>query len=335
MEIKNVIGIDVSKLTLDLCLLTRDGECEFYQCANDAKEIIGLFNNLFSSHNLSKEETLLCAEYTGHYGNRLTEAVLLKGYSFWLENPAQIKNSQGVQRGKDDRKDAERIACYARRFADKAVLLQPAAPIYTHLAYLCAERNLLLVDAAKYKAQLKDESSFIHKDLFKAKQRRYKSVIRQLEKAIEEIETEIDQTINNDACCKAQFDLLTSIDGIGRQVAVHTLIETKGFTRFKDARKFACHAGVAPFKYWSGSSIRSAHKVSHRANKKLKQLLHMAALSVIRMKGELQDYYKRKVAEGKNKMTVINAVRAKLIARMFAVISRNQNYQKNYSIMLV
>ena len=61
----------------------------------------------------------------------------------------------------------------------------------------------------------------------------------------------------------------------------------------------------------------------------------MAALSAIRMKGELQIYYKRKVAEGKNKMAVINAVRAKLIARMFAIVKRNQSYQKNYSTMLV
>lgn len=114
MEYKNVIGIDVSKLTLDLCLLTYEGECEFYQCANNGKEIISLLNTVFSSHDLTKEHTLLCAEYTGHYGNRLTEVALLNDYQFWLENPAQIKNSQGVQRGKDDRKDAERIACYAK-----------------------------------------------------------------------------------------------------------------------------------------------------------------------------------------------------------------------------
>src|SRR3569833_2988470 len=326
MEYKNVIGIDVSKLTLDLCLLTYDGECAFYQCINNGREIIALLDTVFCSHDLTKEHTLLCAEYTGHYGNQLTEAALLNGYQLWLENPAQIKNSQGVQRGKDDRKDAERIACYAKRFADRVILLQPISPVYTLLAYLCAERDLLLTDAAKYKAQLKDENSFIEKELFKAKQKRYKNVIKHLEKAIKEIETEIDQTISNNACCFVQYDLLVSIDGIGRQVAVHTIIETKGFTRFKDARKFACHAGVAPFKYWSGSSIRSAHKVSHRANKNLKRLLHMAALSAIRMKGEMQTYYNRKVAEGKNKMTVINAVRAKLIARMFAIVKRNQNY---------
>jgi hypothetical protein len=61
----------------------------------------------------------------------------------------------------------------------------------------------------------------------------------------------------------------------------------------------------------------------------------MAALSAaIGMKGELNDCYLRKVAEGKNKMLVINAVRAKLVMRMFAVIKNNNFYGKNYASCL-
>jgi hypothetical protein len=62
----------------------------------------------------------------------------------------------------------------------------------------------------------------------------------------------------------------------------------------------------------------------------VKTLLHMVALSVAtRTKGELHDYYLRKVAGGKNKMLVINAVRIKLVMRMFAVIKNNNFYEKN------
>jgi len=62
----------------------------------------------------------------------------------------------------------------------------------------------------------------------------------------------------------------------------------------------------------------------------------MASLVVAtRMKeGEMRDYYLRKVAEGKNKMLVLNAIRAKLIARMFAVIKNNRQYQKKYQFLL-
>ncbi|MDO1450251.1 hypothetical protein Q0590_28480 [Rhodocytophaga aerolata] len=54
-------------------------------------------------------------------------------------------------------------------------------------------------------------------------------------------------------------------------------------------------------------------------------------MAAIKTKGELQDYFLRKVAEGKNKMAVINAVRNKLISRIFAVVKQNRKYEKNYT----
>ena len=62
----------------------------------------------------------------------------------------------------------------------------------------------------------------------------------------------------------------------------------------------------------------------------------MAALVVAtkRKDGELREYYLRKAGEGKNKMLVLNAIRAKLVARMFAVIINNRQYEKNYSFCL-
>ena len=97
------------------------------------------------------------------------------------------------------------------------------------------------------------------------------------------------------------------------------------------AKKFNCYAGVAPCSYSSGSSQHSKAKVSHRADKVMKRLLHLAAVAVThRVGGELKKYYERKVAEGKNKMLVINALRAKIVARMFAVIKRNEKYKPIY-----
>ena len=61
----------------------------------------------------------------------------------------------------------------------------------------------------------------------------------------------------------------------------------------------------------------------------------MAALSAINVKGDIQEYYHRKVAEGKNKMSVINAIRNKLIHRIFAVVKRSTPYQKINPIVLV
>ena len=90
----------------------------------------------------------------------------------------------------------------------------------------------------------------------------------------------------------------------------------------------ACYSGVAPFKYQSGTSIKGRAKVSHLANKSIKALLHMAAISVIRLDGDLAGYYHRKVAESKHKMLVLNAVRNKILKRVYSCIRENRNYEK-------
>ena len=108
-------------------------------------------------------------------------------------------------------------------------------------------------------------------------------------------------------------------------------IETVAFIRFDDPRKFCCHAGVAPFAYTSGSNQHSKNKVSHRANKNIKKLFHLAAVSVTHKKdGELKKYYLRKAEERKNKMLVINAPYAKIVARIFATIKRYELYSPIY-----
>jgi hypothetical protein len=52
----------------------------------------------------------------------------------------------------------------------------------------------------------------------------------------------------------------------------------------------------------------------------------MAAISSIRIESEFKGYFMRKVAQGKNKMLVLNAIRCKLVKRMFAVIQRQTPY---------
>ncbi|MEO8109364.1 MAG: transposase [Ginsengibacter sp.] len=96
----------------------------------------------------------------------------------------------------------------------------------------------------------------------------------------------------------------------------------------KDARKLACYCGVAPFEYSSGSSIRGRTQVHFMANKKLKCNLHMASLSAVKLDTDLKAYYEKKVAEGKSKLSVLNAVKNKLLARVVAVVNKQQEYVK-------
>jgi transposase len=331
---KYFIGIDISKEKINLCLLSETQRVEL-EIANTISVIRSRISSLIKSVSSEKSTWLLCAEHTGQYIYPLCCACEELGVDLWIESPAQIKHCSGVKRGKDDVVDARRIAEYAFRYADKAKLYVIPQKSLVSIKQLVSERDLYISDKAKYQGQLTDQGRFMDKSDFKDKSKRLKRFIKEFETAIHQIDEKIKQLIQDDEELSRQYRLLCSVDGVGDKVAVKMIVETNGFKDFDNARAFSCHAGVAPFEYCSGSSIRSKRRVSKRADKSIKSLLHMAAMAVAtRGKGELHDYYIRKVQEGKNKMSVINAVRAKLIFRMFAVIRDKQPYQKDFVFCL-
>ena len=78
-------------------------------------------------------------------------------------------------------------------------------------------------------------------------------------------------------------------------------------TSFDNAKQLACYLGMVLFTKRSGTNVRFKTTVSPHANKNLKKLLHLCALSSIKNDTEMKRYFERKVAEGQNKMSVINA----------------------------
>lgn len=325
---KFFIGIDVSKLKLDFCLFQKQEILKEGIIANHTGAIKDLLEKLMGED--SPELFLICAEYTGQYTYPLSCVCAELRIDLWLENPAQIKYRSGVQRGKDDKLDAYKIACYSERFEDMAHFFSLPDRVIGTLKQLVSERDMYVSDKAKYKGQLTDQKDFMDAKVYNHKSKRLKKIILEIERVVEQIDKEIWNLINSDATLSRQHQLLCSIDGVGERTATKMIIETNAFKDFKNPRKFCCHAGVAPFSYTSGSSQRSRNKVSHRADKSIKTLLHMAALSACKTKGDLGEYYIRKVNEGKNKMTVINAIRAKLVLRMFAVIKNDRFYTQDY-----
>lgn len=332
MENYFFLGIDVSKRNLDCCLLNNGSVVKQDVVVNHQKSIEKYLSGICAEYSIEPSSLAVCAEYTGMYIYPLSVACQSKQYKLWLEDPTQIKYSSGLQRGKNDKIDAKRIALYAFRYIDRIkIYMRPSVNIES-LKLLSTELNMLCTDRKKYQSQLTDQKEYMSDKIYKMKLKRLTILIKQLDKAIETIETEIEEIIAKDEQLNHQMQLMLSIEGIGRKTALKMILETQAFTRFTDSRKFCCHAGVAPFSYLSGSSQHSKNKVSQRANKSIKSLLHLAALSAIQNKdSELRKYYDRKIGEGKNKMSVLNAIRAKLISRIFAVIKNDCLYSFCYT----
>ena len=329
---KIYVGIDISKEKCNLCYRRGLEIVREEECLNEIKALKKAIKAALKAVRVEGEDVLICAEYTGRYIYPLTVTCQELDLFLWLDDPTRIKNSMGLTRGKNDAIDAARIAEYAFRYSDKAVRYSIPDAALVSMKNLLSDREFLLIDKKRYQAQLSDQKRYMDPIDFKHKSTRWKKVIRSIEEQIASIDAEIDALIAADPVLARQKELLVSIDGIGNRIAINMIAITGGFTRFQNARQFCSFAGLTPYRYDSGTSVRSKAKISKRSNQTMKALLHLSAVSVAtRMKeGEYRDYYERKLKEGKHVMCVMNVLRAKLVHRMFSVIKRDTEYTKQY-----
>jgi transposase len=230
-------------------------------------------------------------------------------------------------RGKSDKVDAKFISKYGWMRKEELQPMKPLSDCQLKLQQLMSHRDKLVADKSSYQSKLKELVWQMGNKVNEKLTASMQYMIDVLKQQIKEIELEIKKLIASDASLQTNYELMCSVIGVGFATAVHMLIATENFTRFADVGKFICYCGVAPFEHSSGTSIRGKARVSHLANKKIKSLLTMAAISAIQHDPELKIKYQQKVKEGKAKMSAINIIRAKLIERIFAVIKRQSPYQ--------
>lgn len=329
METLYFLGIDVSKKNFDAAL-TLDGK-NFHeaQVENLGKPIEIFFRNLKSQ--LSTFSNLIvCLEHTGIYCLPLLDYLVKNDIRVCVEPALQIKQSQGMTRGKTDQVDSRRIALYAFKNRENLTFWKPQRHCIQKLKALLATRDRLVKIKVQIEVPLQECEEFIESSIRKDMIKHCQKTLRSLELDIDRIEQAIDLLVKEDNRLRQQCALATSVPGIGKITALNMIISTQEFTRITEAKKFACYAGVAPFEHSSGSSVRGRTRVSKMANMTMKRLLHLAAMSAIQCCEELKTFYQRKVAAGKNKMSVLNAVRNKLISRIFSCINNNRKYQKIY-----
>ena len=203
--------------------------------------------------------------------------------------------------------------------------------VVQRLAHLAATRSRLLDAQTSIGTPLKEKKAFVHKRVLSQEAQLCKGTLGAIAADLKKTEQAIDTVIESDPELKRLFALVTSVTGIGSVTATQIIVSTNEFRDIKDPKKFACYSGVAPFTRESGM-YKGRAKVSHMANKKVKELLHMAAIVAIVYNSDMKRYYERKVnEEGKNKMSVINAVRSKLVLRVFACVNQNRKYDKIYT----
>jgi transposase len=328
-QLQSYVGIDVSKLTIDVCVLFVNGEQYHQQFHNSVEGFSEMGSWLWNKDFFSIKKSLFCMEHTGLYTRQLVSFLLKLEAKVWMESALHLKRSMGMTRGKSDKVDSFRIARYAMTNVDRAVFVSVTSSTLQRLKDLMSHRERLgkAIQAIKVSVQ---ELSRIDKATGKELEKLNAYALKGLLKSKLMVEARMLQMINQDEAIKNLYNLVTSVKCVGKVLATELIIYTNGFTRMDNTSQLACYCGVAPFEHTSGTSIRGRMGTSNFANMNLKSTLHMAAVSATRFVPDIKQYYERKVSEGKHKMCVINAIRNKLIKRVMAVVKRGTPYSEIY-----
>lgn len=337
MQKKHFIGIDVSKHTLDACFIIREQEAfsqpVWKQFANTLAGLKSMQGWLAAAKVPLSEETIIVIENTGLYHRLIWQFFTSLQVDLCIENAAQVKWSLGITRGKNDKVDSRRLALYAARHADR---LKPTPALHATvlpLKDLLTVRNKLLVQIKGIATALKELNAVGTSPSFAKKTGKLlEPALQGLKQSLKKVEAEIKELLKKDDAILKTYKRLITVPGIGHITAIYFICCSNVFTLCNSGKQLACYCGVVPFDHQSGISIKGRHHVHKMANKELKRLLHMCALTSIKNHAEFKDYYLRKKQEGKHAMSILNAIKNKLVLRAFAVAKNERPYVENYKL---
>ena len=325
-----ILGVDMSRDWFHYCVMDdRFNIVLEGQVVNRPDHIFSWISVLSKQLNIQDiKSILLCIEHTGIYVNHLMKCWLSKGGGLSLIPSVKVSDQLAGKHGwneKDDAIDARRLAEYGIRFRDKLKLWELKNHSLTMLQCLQRQRSRLIKAINLLEVPVEESGEFEVVSISEALRKNQQKSIQALNNDLKDIEKQLDQVIEDDPTLKHLYQLIQSVPGVGPVTAREVLITTEGFNKFSpnQAKKYARYAGVVPLKHRSGSSIHRRDKTSNRANQTLKSLLTMGSTSLIGRVGELGHYYERRKKDGKDHLCIINAMRNKLILRIFAVV-RNQ-----------
>ena len=321
-------GVDISKDSLDyaICKSTDKEVIEVDKVTNNVRGIKQFVKKL---KRVGKQtEVWVCFENTGHYGLLLSHLLQENKITYSMVPAIEIIKSSGMTRGKSDPVDAKRIATYAATFAHKLTETKLQSSEILRMKTLLSMRENFVRSRTQFKNAEKalvisSQTISLTKEI-----KLYQKSIKECDQKIKIIEKEIQEIIKLQEEIAKTYNKMLDIVGIGPITAAFIICYTNNFNSFEDPRKFNCFCGLAPFQYTSGTSVKGKTKTSRYRNKILKKLLFNAASTAIQHDMQLRSYYNRKIQEGKHFMSVKNAVACKLVSRIFAVVKRNEPFEK-------
>jgi transposase len=315
-----VYGIDLSKEKFDVNFIDEKGKGKNQEVKNAVASISKFLSSV-------SRDGILCAEYTGAYGDLLVYLCNQMKVPIALVSGYTIKHSLGLLKGKSDPLDSKRIREYGERFSDKLEYADYPEENIIELKQLYTLRHQLVKQRKslrtldKGRGPLPMQSISVHNHI--------NTVFDALDKEIADIEETIEMLIKADHEMSENYELVTSIKGIGPVITTDLIIKTGNFKTIDTHRKAASYAGVCPFPNTSGKMVGKS-KTSSFADKKLKSLLYMGAKAAVKHNKEYKLYYQKKELEGKPHFLIMNNVANKLLRTVYSVVRNKVPYEQDH-----
>jgi transposase len=328
------IGIDVSKPYFDASLLAIIDHFKndpVHQRFDNTLAGIKVFYRWLKSNKVSFDQnTLVVMENTGIYHRLLWSFCSKNNLPLHIGNAAHIKWSFGITRGKNDKIDSVRLCKYAYKEAEALKATPTLNPVLMQLKDLMTARTRLLSQINSLRTYIGELRDVSEKGTQKKLEEAHQAAIKGIALSIKSLEEEISKIIMHNKAIKGNYDLLITVPGIGHLTAIYLICCTNNFIGKISGKQLACYAGVVPFEHSSGISIKGRKKVHPMANKELKKMLHLCALTAVKNYSEFKQYYNRKKQEGKHGRSILNAIRNKIVLRAVAVVNKQEAYVSNF-----
>lgn len=296
-----VIGIDVSKDRLDVCV-GPEGEALVFD--RDGAGIEALTERLAA---LSPD--LVAVEATGGFETVVAASLGAAGLPVVVVNPAQVRAfAQAMgKRAKTDPIDAAVIAHFA---AATRPQVRPLPDADTRmLADLVARRRQIIQMIVAEKQREQRASRSMKKSIAR--------LLKALQAELSAVDTDIDDAVRGSSAWREKEDLLASVPGIGPVIA-RTLIAELPELGTLDRRQAAALAGLAPWTrqsgQWRGKSFIGGGRAAVRT------ALFQGALVAKRHNPVLRRFHQRLIDAGKPKLVAIIAVARKLLTILNAIL---------------
>ena len=311
----NVIGLDVSKDTIDATLITTKESKDYIKISNSTDGFENLINWIKTKR---IRKIAISMEATGIY-YELAAEYLSALYTVYVINPLKIKEYAKSQfsHTKTDKADSKLIAEFANRHLDK---LTPFRPSENPTLYKLI--NLL----QQLKEQQKETQNRLHtaKDIYIKST--HEAIIELIEEKIDQTSKRIECMIKQKESLNIEYQNLQTIPAIGKETAV-ILLRHLTDKNFETANKFVAFAGLSPKIEQSGTSVKKNGRLSQYGHRQLKRALFMPALVAYRMNAFPQLISNLEAAK-KPKMIIIVALMRKLAKIAFYIHKTKKPFDK-------